>query len=207
MNPPPKDLLLFKRCLNALDAEAEAAGGWQQPAEKCSAWYALRAELRERLKDNESPTKSWRKETPDVPGMWLAAFWKDGRWWTDILHVIQHGTPKRADATWWYLGPIELPNDMSNHCEDCSPEFTECWHDIGRCRKRQRPPLDDPSVSRTDMFGTRRNKLCELITLWAVKQQQAAQYEESINALSDKRLDDATALKVAEDIVKANIGP
>lgn len=111
MKPPPKDLLLFKRCLNALDAESESYDGWQRTAEKCPSWYELRAELRERLKDNDTISKSWRKEPPDVPGMWLAAFWKDGRWWTEILHVHQHGIPRRADETWWYMGPVELPNE------------------------------------------------------------------------------------------------
>lgn len=25
---------------------------------------------------------------------------------------------------------------MIEHCDDCSPEFTECWNDGSKCRKR-----------------------------------------------------------------------
>lgn len=54
----------------------------------------------------------WRKEVPDANGMWLAAFWDKGRWWMEILSVhLPNTTPRRADKTWWYRGPIKLLND------------------------------------------------------------------------------------------------
>ena len=102
--------------------------------------------------------KHWRKEPPDVPGMWLAAFWSKGRWWTDILHVIQHGTPKRADATWWYLGPFELPNDPDKDgwllsletrvtrykAEDGRERAVILWEDYERLLRHVRERLVEP---------------------------------------------------------------
>lgn len=40
---------LLARCLDALNEEALAADNWQRNAEKCPAWYELRALLREQL--------------------------------------------------------------------------------------------------------------------------------------------------------------
>jgi len=42
---------LLRRCLGALDMVALASEDWRRPAEKCSAWYELRAELRDYLKN------------------------------------------------------------------------------------------------------------------------------------------------------------
>jgi len=55
---------------------------------------------------------------------------------------------------------------------------------------------------------TREIKLSELRAKWAIKQQQAAQLAAAIWVLDDKNMmDDVIALKVADDICQANIGP
>ena len=45
-----KDRKLLKRCLDVLNLEAEYSDHFKRPANKCPAWYELRAELIERLK-------------------------------------------------------------------------------------------------------------------------------------------------------------
>ena len=49
---------LQKRCLEALDQEALAADEWQRRAEKCPAWYEIRAELRDQLFPNAKVSDS-----------------------------------------------------------------------------------------------------------------------------------------------------
>lgn len=65
-------------------------------------------------------------------------------------------TPRREDAK----GALE-------HCDECAPEFTECWNDGSKCRKRpQEPAVAAPRQSAADCahdwheeyYGTRCSK-------------------------------------------------
>ena len=47
-----KDTTLLKRCLDVLNLEAEYSDHFKRPANRCPAWYELRAELRDRLGDD-----------------------------------------------------------------------------------------------------------------------------------------------------------
>jgi hypothetical protein len=33
-----------------------------------------------------------------------------------------------------------------NHCEDCAPEFPECWNDGSKCRKKPKPTTGPQSA-------------------------------------------------------------
>jgi hypothetical protein len=75
------------------------------------AWHFIDISFTPRQADDSAGPDLWRKEPPDMPGMWLAAFWDQGHWWMQTLTVTRPGVPKRANETWWYLGPIFLPNE------------------------------------------------------------------------------------------------
>ena len=36
-------------------------------------------------------------------------FYKNERWWKEWVNATRPGAPKKADKTWWYLGPIPFP--------------------------------------------------------------------------------------------------
>ncbi len=57
------------------------------------------------------------------------------------------------------------------------------------------------------MFSSRELRLSELRGKWAIKQQQAAQLASAIEVLANPKMQDRVALKVADKILNANIGP
>ena len=57
---------LMKWCLEVLDQEALAADDWKRPADKCSSWFRIRAELRDQLSivtGNDAPAGAVPSET------------------------------------------------------------------------------------------------------------------------------------------------
>ena len=88
-----KDTTLLKRCLDVLNLEAEYSDHFKRPANRCPAWYELRAELRDRLGeelDKPTETKQQMKtttliESPKLAiqssedGVWLMFSTADGK--------------------------------------------------------------------------------------------------------------------------------
>lgn len=80
---------------------------------------------------------------------------------------------------------------MNEHCDDCAPEFTECWNDGGKCRKQPRAP--DFSIfpnGTSHMMWTERN--CDR----CVKRYD---YEKHFNGRSECAIENAIALASATD--------
>jgi hypothetical protein len=85
---------------------------------------------------SEAICSAWRKELPDKVGMWLAAWQVEGEWCMIQMQIHRPGERhKWSDETWWYLGPIEMPNAKTDRRG--RPVTSELETDVARPRSVQ----------------------------------------------------------------------